>query len=96
MLRRKDLELGTNKLQRLDVGLIRTLCLGYQLLYLRCYGLLELSTLLYLVHQVPSIHILHHKVQSILKQQFIVLDIPNICLQIFYGFDIFKEFVFDC
>ena len=36
--------------------------------YLSGDGLLKLATLLNLVHEVPTIHILHHKVQPVLVQ----------------------------
>ncbi|RUS74090.1 hypothetical protein EGW08_018153 [Elysia chlorotica] len=35
---------------------------------LRCDGLLELALLLYSVHQISAVHILHHKVKAVLEQ----------------------------
>jgi hypothetical protein len=37
-------------------------------IYLHCYWLLEFATLLDLEHKVPTIYILHHKVESVLQQ----------------------------
>lgn len=50
-----------------DTGTSHTYPKGAKPLHLHSVGLLEPPNLLDLVHQVPTIHIFHHKIQAILK-----------------------------
>lgn len=52
-----------------DTGTSQSYPRGAKPLHLHSVGLLEPPNLLDLVHQVPTIHIFHHKIQAILKEK---------------------------
>lgn len=56
-------------LQPSDPGTSHTYPKGARALHLHGVGLLEPPNLLDLVHQVPTIHVFHHKIQAILKEK---------------------------
>lgn len=55
--------------QPYDTGTAHTYPKGAKPLHLHSVGLLEPPNLLDLVHQVPTIHIFHHKIQAILREK---------------------------